>query len=100
MMSDTKSGKPHAEAIEADTPEEIAAMARLYDINAPIKYIKFSEMEKYPIGSGGSSSGDGDETSLPIALFFAFIGGAILNLMPCVFPVLGIKVMGFVKQGG
>lgn len=35
-----------------------------------------------------------------IVLLFAFIGGAILNLMPCVFPVLGIKVMSFVKQAG
>ncbi|MDX2219056.1 MAG: protein-disulfide reductase DsbD family protein [Burkholderiales bacterium] len=32
------------------------------------------------------------------ALAFAFIGGLILNLMPCVFPVLGIKVMGFVQN--
>ncbi len=31
---------------------------------------------------------------------FAFIGGLILNLMPCVFPVLGLKIMGFVKQAG
>lgn len=30
----------------------------------------------------------------------AFLGGLILNLMPCVFPVLGIKVLGFVQQGG
>lgn len=30
----------------------------------------------------------------------AFLGGMILNLMPCVFPILGIKVMGFVQQGG
>jgi thiol:disulfide interchange protein DsbD len=36
--------------------------------------------------------------SLLAALAFAFIGGLILNLMPCVFPVLGIKVMGFVKH--
>ncbi len=28
------------------------------------------------------------------ALLFAFIGGLILNLMPCVFPVLSIKAMG------
>ena len=33
-------------------------------------------------------------------LGFAFIGGLILNLMPCVFPVLGLKIMGFVKQAG
>ena len=98
--TDETADEPHSEVIEADTPEEIAAMARMYDVNAPIKYINFSEMEKYPIGSGGSSSGGGDETSLPIALLFAFVGGAILNLMPCVFPVLGIKVMGFVNKGG
>ncbi len=30
------------------------------------------------------------------ALLGAFIGGLILNLMPCVFPVLAIKVVGFV----
>jgi len=33
-------------------------------------------------------------------LLSAFIGGLILNLMPCVFPVLGIKIMGFVHQSG
>jgi len=32
------------------------------------------------------------------SLMLAFLGGFILNLMPCVFPVLSIKVMGFVKQ--
>ena len=33
-------------------------------------------------------------------LVLAFLGGMILNLMPCVFPVLGIKIMGFVNQAG
>ncbi len=33
-------------------------------------------------------------------LGLAFVGGLILNLMPCVFPVLGIKIMGFVGQAG
>ncbi|HVS53973.1 MAG TPA: protein-disulfide reductase DsbD domain-containing protein [Opitutaceae bacterium] len=30
----------------------------------------------------------------------AFVGGLILNLMPCVFPVLGLKILGFVHQAG
>ena len=30
-----------------------------------------------------------------IALLFAFVGGALLNLMPCVFPILSLKVLGF-----
>lgn len=29
-----------------------------------------------------------------------FLGGMILNLMPCVFPVIGLKIMGFVQQAG
>ncbi len=33
-------------------------------------------------------------------LALALLGGLILNLMPCVFPVLGIKVLGFVEQAG
>ncbi len=43
--------------------------------------------------------------STPIAqllgtLALAFLGGLVLNLMPCVFPVLGIKILGFVNQSG
>ncbi|KAF0247616.1 MAG: Thiol:disulfide interchange protein [bacterium] len=37
-------------------------------------------------------------SSLWVAIAFSFIGGLILNLMPCVLPVLSIKVLGFVKQ--
>lgn len=33
-------------------------------------------------------------------LLLALLGGLILNLMPCVFPVLGIKILGFVNQAG
>jgi thiol:disulfide interchange protein DsbD len=32
---------------------------------------------------------------LGLALAFALIGGALLNLMPCVFPILSLKVLGF-----
>ena len=32
-------------------------------------------------------------------LLYAFIGGLILNVMPCVLPVIALKVLGFVGQG-
>ncbi len=35
--------------------------------------------------------------SFIMILLFAFIGGMILNLMPCVLPVLSLKIMGFVQ---
>lgn len=33
-------------------------------------------------------------------LLFAFLGGMILNLMPCVFPVLSLKALSFAASGG
>ncbi|MBQ75798.1 MAG: thiol:disulfide interchange protein [Gammaproteobacteria bacterium] len=41
---------------------------------------------------------ESDEISLPLALVFAFLGGMILNLMPCVFPVLSIKVLSLIES--
>ncbi len=35
-----------------------------------------------------------------LMILFAFFGGLILNLMPCVFPVLGIKVLSLVRKAG
>ncbi len=37
----------------------------------------------------------GVELNLGLALFFAFLAGVILNFMPCVLPVLGIKILSF-----
>jgi thiol:disulfide interchange protein DsbD len=45
----------------------------------------------------GSSAPAKPAGGLFTALLFAFIGGVLLNLMPCVFPVLSMKVMGFVS---
>jgi len=38
------------------------------------------------------------DVGLLTALLFAFLGGIILNLMPCVFPVLSIKVLSLVNH--
>ncbi|MCW5963838.1 MAG: thioredoxin family protein [Bryobacterales bacterium] len=45
-------------------------------------------------------AGDGLSSTLLVVLVSAFIGGMILNLMPCVFPVLSLKIMSFVQQAG
>jgi thiol:disulfide interchange protein DsbD len=34
------------------------------------------------------------------SLGFAFLGGLILNIMPCVLPVIALKIFSFVKQSG
>src|SRR5260370_16936192 len=33
-------------------------------------------------------------------LFFGFVGGFILNLMPCVLPVISLKIFGFIQHAG
>jgi thiol:disulfide interchange protein DsbD len=38
------------------------------------------------------------DLGLALALLFALAGGALLNLMPCVFPVLSLKVLGFASH--
>ena len=52
-----------------------------------------SEFEK-------SSSSIMDSISIWQALIFAFIGGLILNVMPCVFPIISLKALSFVSMGG
>ncbi len=37
---------------------------------------------------------------IAVSLLFAFIGGMILNLMPCVLPIVSLKILGFVGQAG
>ncbi len=51
-------------------------------------------------GVGGSPTTPPPASSLGGTLLLALVGGMILNLMPCVFPVLGIKILGFVNQSG
>ncbi|MEO0498083.1 MAG: protein-disulfide reductase DsbD domain-containing protein [Pseudomonadota bacterium] len=41
-----------------------------------------------------------DWSGLAVAMGFALLGGLILNLMPCVFPILSIKAMAIAKSGG
>ncbi|MFA0790933.1 protein-disulfide reductase DsbD family protein [Microbulbifer echini] len=43
--------------------------------------------------SPNTPQANGSSISLPFALLFAFVGGLLLNLMPCVFPVLSIKLL-------
>jgi DsbC/DsbD-like thiol-disulfide interchange protein/cytochrome c biogenesis protein CcdA len=38
--------------------------------------------------------------SLPLLLLGALFGGLLLNIMPCVFPILGLKALSLAKAGG
>ncbi|MFK7966334.1 MAG: protein-disulfide reductase DsbD family protein [Burkholderiaceae bacterium] len=51
-----------------------------------------------PAAAPGAQGG-GSLQSVWLALVFAAVGGLILNLMPCVFPVIGLKILGFAGSG-
>jgi thiol:disulfide interchange protein DsbD len=51
------------------------------------------------LGTRGSVASP-PSTSLAVWLLFGFIGGLILNVMPCVLPVIALKIFGFIKQAG
>jgi thiol:disulfide interchange protein/DsbC/DsbD-like thiol-disulfide interchange protein len=62
---------------------------------APIAAVKISA----PVIVAGNPAVEAETGSgLGVALLFAFLGGLLLNLMPCVFPVLSLKVLGFVEH--
>ena len=97
-VDDEDQGEDEETVLIADSPEQIEFMKSLYDPEEKQKIILFEDLDEIPIGSGSSSSLE--KTTFLTALFGAFFGGMLLNLMPCVFPVLGLKVMGFVMQAG
>jgi len=54
-------------------------------------------------GDGANFTGGGDQNNtslLFLALGGAIIGGLLLNLMPCVFPILSLKAISLAKAGG
>ena len=57
--------------------------------------LKANAFSTAPVSGEASSAAP---ITLLAALFGALLGGLILNLMPCVFPVLAIKVMSFTQQ--
>ena len=57
------------------------------------KEVNFIEID-YPLATKEASQ----EFNILTLIVFAFLGGLILNVMPCVFPILTIKILRFVEQ--
>lgn len=58
-----------------------------------------AERTLVPQGVNGSPEAGGGAT-MALIIGLALLGGFILNLMPCVLPVLSIKLLGVVSHGG
>jgi thiol:disulfide interchange protein DsbD len=62
------------------------------EVDAPV------ERRAFPGSALRSHPTSGGAVQILLSLFFAFVGGILLNLMPCVLPVLSLKVIGFVRR--
>ena len=73
----------------ATVPLEIAA-----DFSGPVGTAAAAGPRFAPVTHAPGASAP----KLPVLLLLAVLGGLVLNLMPCVFPVLSIKAIGLVEQ--
>ena len=53
-----------------------------------------------PTVAAKKDAGEWKNYPLALVLSLAFLAGLILNVMPCVLPVIGLKIMSFVNQAG
>lgn len=78
------------EAMELVLTEGAGAPSRAFAVRA----VAASAPSAPPALAAATSAGtDGEALGLLTALLFALLGGIILNLMPCVFPVLALKAL-------
>ncbi len=71
-----------------------------FEISAPVTqaWPAVSELPAITTPVAAQSPSDEGALGFVLALFGAFVGGLILNLMPCVLPVLAIKLLGFAQH--
>lgn len=81
----SETGEPKAISIDSNPDDEAeSASSQRASTNAPSQ----------------TNYAGAENIGLLTALIFAILGGLILNVMPCVFPVLSIKILGFIEQSG
>ena len=72
----------------------LEGILRLPPGSSPAAYLVRAEVSQEPPAPGGTGP---SPDNLLVMTLFAFAGGLILNLMPCVFPVLSLKAVSLLK---
>ncbi len=93
--------KLQADPISEKPPAELSGLLTVTQDGKTVGYDFSTKLLDSWTGPAAGAAGP----SAPVdfgAVFFtigaAFLGGLVLNLMPCVFPVLSLKVLGIVEQ--
>ncbi len=100
-----------ATAVEGELPARVSVTYQACDDRSCLPPVTTGAELALRIGTGGVAIGDpafaarrpvaaAGATGLGLMLLVAAIGGLLLNAMPCVLPVLSLKVFGLVKSAG
>lgn len=89
--------------IKLQLKRDTRALKDVPEIKGIITYVKADGTHEgvavqVPISQPAKTYKVTSDLTLPRALVFALLGGLILNLMPCVFPVLSIKALGLIRM--
>lgn len=104
VTADIGSGEPRSWRVGAPVATRLPAAVR-----ARVDAMLADTSARDIGGVGAAVASDDAATTIPdpgadmtllAALAFAFLGGLLLNLMPCVFPVLSVKVLALLEHGG
>lgn len=95
-----------------DAPAEVAGVlvvdaadgTKAYEVHASpgnVAAVPESALQASPVHADGSGvPAEAVPPTFVLILLFALLGGLVLNLMPCVFPVLSLKALSLVKSAG
>jgi thiol:disulfide interchange protein DsbD len=84
-----------------DWPKEISGVILMKNGGASSSFaVKLAVGDQPPKTDVAATTNILPSQSLWQMLLYAFIGGLILNLMPCVLPVIALKILGFVNEAG
>jgi thiol:disulfide interchange protein len=90
---------------EGDWPAKISGVVVIegngqtngFEMNEPVTTVEAVLGASVPAPTSPMATSQPSQ-SLAVMLCYAFIGGLILNIMPCVLPVIALKILGFVGE--
>jgi thiol:disulfide interchange protein DsbD len=87
----TKSGKDWPKEFSGVLVQGSGSERKGYEVKLPCTDVA-------PSGTASSKAAPMEKPPLLKMLVYAFLGGLILNFMPCVLPVISLKILGFVRE--
>lgn len=89
----------------ANRPDTFGFVARMADSSGRVSGALEARVATVPLAASDTAaiaapSRPGGASAYLLAILFAFLGGLLLNLMPCVLPVLSLKALDLLRHSG